>query len=302
MYAMASKLRILIVVSILLTASTFQVARADAEEGCSSCHKVRHGDAQCLNCHWNASMVSGKHSEKLFVPASIHQGFDWEADDSNETNLPPEQESCPACHANLKEHAAQIVNTCEGCHVEGKYKVASTILLRNDITNLTPRIYSHYSNSTINVPPQGGLSSCFGFNTSTGEGSCHGVGFTYKDQSGGYFAFNLNYTDIAIRSDIYHWTASIDHLPQSSDCTFCHRQEEPAVRKAWGNAKPLPSDSSHTDTKNKDCLGCHVQGEFRSFHGKEVVRLVERSYVATILMISLLTLIGIVIFLWRKRK
>lgn len=298
---MASRARILIIVGILLTVSFLQ-ERAIAEEDCSSCHKVRHGDAQCLNCHWNASMVSGKHSQKPFVPASIHSGFDWEADDSNDINLLPEQESCPACHANLKEHTAQIVNTCEGCHVEGKYLVASTILLRSDIANLTPRIYSHYSNSTISVPPQGELSSCFGFNTSTGEGSCHGVGFVYKNRSGGYFAFNLNYTDVAIRSDVYHWTASVDNLPQTYDCTFCHRQDDSAILKAWGNPKPLPSDSSHTDAKDKDCWGCHVQGEFRSFHGKEVVKMVEKSYIINILTISLLIFIIITIVLWKKQK
>jgi hypothetical protein len=299
---MASRLKILIIMGILLAATVVIQARAVAEEDCSSCHKVRHGDAQCLNCHWNASMVSGKHTQKPFVPTSIHSGFDWEADDSNDTNLPPDQESCPACHVNLKEHTSQIVNTCEGCHVEGKYLVASTILLRSDVTNRTPRVYSHYSNSTISVPPQGGLSSCFGFNTSTGEGSCHGVGFTYKDRSGGYFAFNLNYTDVAIRSDVYHWTTSVDNLPQSNDCTFCHRQEDAVIRKAWGNAKPLPSDSSHKDATDKDCLSCHVEGQFRSFHGKEVVRIVEKSYMANILIISLLILIVTVIFLWRKQR
>lgn len=299
---MALRTRILIIAGILFLANAVIQVQAVAGEECSSCHQVRHGDAQCLNCHWNASMVSGKHTQKPFVPASIHSGFDWEADDSNDTNLPPDQESCPACHANLKEHAAQIVNTCEGCHVEGKYIVASTILLRKDITNLTPMVYSHYLNSTISVPAQGGVSSCFGFNTSTGEGSCHGVGFTYKDRSGGYFAFNLNYTDVAIRSDVYHWTASADNLPRSDDCIFCHRQDDTVTRKAWGNAKPLPPDSSHADANNKDCRSCHVEGQFRSFHGKEVVKIVEKSYVIYILTILLLILIVTVIILWRKQR
>lgn len=296
------KLKILLIISVLFATMLFLPVSAFAEEECSACHKIRHGDAQCLNCHWNASMDSGKHFQKPFVPTSIHSGFDWEADDSNETNLPPEQESCPACHVNLKEHTAQIVNTCEGCHVEGKYKVASTILLRSDITNLTPRVYSHYSNSTINVPAQGGLSSCFGFNTSTGEGSCHGVDFSQRNKTWGYFTFNLNFTNETIRSDIYHWTASIDHLPQSSDCTFCHRQEDAVIRKAWGNAKPLPSDSSHADAKSKDCRDCHVKGEFVSFHGKEVVKIKEKSDIVNILAVSLLILIGTIVFLWRKQR
>lgn len=300
-HTMFLRLRILVTISILFAAVAFLQTQAIAEE-CSSCHKVRHGDVQCLNCHWNASTISGKHSQKPFVPSSIHGGFDWEADDSNETNLPPDQESCPACHANLKEHTSQIENTCEGCHVEGRYLAASTILLRSDITNLTPRIYSHYSNSTINVPPQSDVSSCFGFNTSTGEGTCHGVGFAYKNRSGGYFAFNLNYTYVAIRSDIYHWTASVDNFPQSDDCTFCHRQEDAAIRKAWGNPKSLPSDSSHIDTENKDCWGCHVSGKITSFHGKEVVKVVKKSSMVYILMVSLLILIVIVILLWKKQR
>lgn len=296
------KLKVLLVTSVLFATIPFLQAHAVGEEECFSCHEVRHGDVQCLNCHWNASTVSGKHPNKPYVPASVHGGFDWEADDSNETNLPSDQESCPACHVNLREHTSQIINTCEDCHVRGEYSVASTINLRSDITNLTPRIYSHYSNSTINVPPQSDVSSCFGFNASTGEGSCHGVDFSQKKQSGGYFAFNLNFTGETIRSDIYHWTASIDHLPQSSDCIFCHRQEKTEVRKAWGNPKPLPSDSSHMGTKNEDCRGCHVEGELKSVHGKEIVRVLDKSSTANILIISLIIIIFIIIFLWIKTK
>lgn len=295
--------RILILLVILFSVNFFLQTHAFAQEECIACHKVRHGDNRCIICHLNASIDSGKHVLKPDVPTSVHDGFDWEGDGANETNLPRNQESCPACHVNLKEHASQIINSCEGCHVEGKYLESSTIILRNDIINLTPRIYSHYSNSTINVPPQGDrVSSCFGFNSSTGEGSCHGVDFNYRNRSGGYFAFNFNYSYVAIRSDIYHWTASVDSLPETGDCTFCHKQEDDVIRKAWGNARPLPMDSSHLDAKNKDCFDCHVEGQFKSFHGKEIVKLAKKSSTEIYLVGSLLLLTVIIIILWRKQR
>ncbi len=289
-----------IIIGILLVSVIFLQGQAVAEE-CSSCHKVRHGDDQCLNCHWNATLFSGRHPQKPIVPGSMHGGFDWEGDDHRETNLPPDQESCPACHVNLKDHTSQVVNTCEGCHVEGNVRKASTLNLRNNISSLVPGVYSHFLKSTAIVPPQNNYSSCFGFDASSGEGSCHGVNFMYRNRSGGYFAFNLNYTYTAIRSDIYHWTASADNLPPSVDCTFCHRQEDVAVRKAWGNPEPLPSDSSHNETKDGDCRDCHVEGQFRSFHGKEIVKIKEKSFIPNIISIFLLVLTAILILRWKKQ-
>ena len=267
----------------VLAVSVFLQAQA---EECSSCHKVRHGDAQCLNCHWNASTVSSEHPRKPYVPSSIHSGFDWEADDMGEKNLPGSQESCPACHADLKEHTSQVVNTCVDCHKEGRYTAASTLLIRDNISSLIPGVYSHYLNTTPAVSRD---ASCFGYNASTGEGSCHGVGFMYRNRSGGYFAFNLNYTDMSIRSDIYHWTSSIDNLPPPENCTFCHKQEDPLIRKAWGDPR-LPQDPPHIDADDNNCLDCHVDGQFKSFHGREIVRTKKKSYLVegavAILLIS----------------
>lgn len=288
-----SKSGILAVMVILVPAVFLQ---AQAEE-CSSCHKARHGDAQCLNCHWNASTVSGRHTGAPYVPGSIHRGFDWEADDSNETNLPPDQESCPACHADMKDHTSQVVNTCVNCHVEGRYVPARTLLIRDNMSSLIPKVYSHYP--SVNVTQRD--ASCFGFDAATGEGSCHGVGFMYRNKSGGYFAFNLNYTDVSIRSDIYHWTSSIDNLPASGDCIFCHKQENTVIRKAWGNPAPLPQEPPHTEAKNSECMDCHVDGVFESFHGKEVVRVKENSNLIKI-GAGLLFVSVVIVTLYRRKQ
>ena len=280
-----------------------------AEEECTSCHEIRHGltGNSCENCHYNTTFLNGKHIEKPFSPGFVHDSFDWEGDNANEQGPDRLNESCPACHANMIEHTSQELNICEDCHVKGQIKRSKLIFVREDIDEYVPVIYSHYNGSSIDVPDQSVLgdtkSTCFGFNTETGEGSCHAITFGNKDKSGGFFAFNTNYTDdFFSRGDPYHWNAPTDYLPDSKDCIFCHIQEDINVRKAWGNPKPLPSDSSHSDAKNDDCQDCHVQGTFRSFHGNEIVWQAEKSNLTTILMVSLLVLAVIVTILWRKQR
>ncbi|MCX9014586.1 MAG: hypothetical protein OIN89_07310 [Candidatus Methanoperedens sp.] len=298
-----------LVLYIIILFAYFMLSTVSYAQECTSCHEIKHGltGNACDNCHYNTTFIDGKHIEKPFSPGFMHDSFDWEGDNANEKGPDRLNESCPACHANMIEHTAQELNVCEDCHVKSQIKKSKLIFVREDIEDYIPLVYSHYNGSYIDVPDQSvsgrTKSSCFGFNTETGEGSCHGVNYVKKDKTGGYFALNQdNYTGIFSRGDPYHWNAPSDYLPDSKDCLFCHAQKDISVRKAWGNPGNLPSDSSHSDAKNDDCLDCHVQGEFRSFHGKEIVWQAEKSNVTTILMVSLLVLVVIVIILWRKQR
>lgn len=295
---------------ILILLVYFMFSTVSIAQECTSCHEIRHGLTGnfCENCHNNTAILNGEHIEKPFSPGFIHDSFDWEGDNANEKEPYRLKESCPACHANMIEHTSQELNVCEDCHVEGNIKKSKLIFVREDIDDYIPVIYSHYNGSSIDVPDQSGLgdtkSTCFGFDAETGEGSCHGVDYIKKEDSGKYFSFNQdNYTGAVInRGDPYHWNAPTDQLPDSKDCIFCHIQEDMTIRKAWGNPSSLPSDSSHIDAKNDDCQDCHVQGNFRSFHGNEIVWQAEKSNITTILTVSLLVLVIIVIILWRKQR
>lgn len=84
-----------------------------------------------------------------------------------------------------------------------------------------------------------------------------------------------NYTGkVLSKGDPYHWNAPADVLPDSNDCVFWHIQEDEKIRKAWGNPRPLPADNSHSYKKSSECIDCHVDGQFSSFHGKEVAIIV----------------------------
>ena len=264
---------------------------------CLSCHDdVRHGltgNNSCVNCHYNTSLVDGQHSEDISSPVYMHDGFDWEGDNQAEAGEAPLNESCRACHINIMEHtiSPENVNICEDCHLEsGKfYTNPPSFKLREHIEEVIPKVYSLYPLSDlIDVQRQAGdipgvfASSCFGYNAQTGEGTCHGVTYGYRDSAGGYFAHNYNYTDELVSSDPYHWNSQTDHMPDTSDCGFCHLQKDPVVRKAWGDAGPINSTAC-TGTENDECWGCHVVGgeEPVSFHSKNVVEYVENTNVKT---------------------
>ncbi len=307
---MADSGKNIIIIIIIILSINFIFTRGSAEE-CTSCHKIRHGllGDFCNNCHYNTTISNGKHLEKPFSPGFMHDSFDWEGDNANEKAPYRLNESCPVCHVSMLEHTSQTLNVCEDCHVKGSMKKSKLIAVRADIGNYTPRVYSHYNGSSIDVPDQsavgGTKSSCFGYDTKTGEGSCHGVNFRKKEIAGGFFAFNArNFTGMVMnRGDPYHWNAPVDAMPDSRDCAFCHVQEDEGLRKAWGDPRPLPSDPAHLDKKNKDCFDCHVDGEFRSFHGKEIVRFVEKSplNIVNILLLSMIIILITVIFLWKKQ-
>ncbi len=284
------------------------ISPASAEE-CTSCHKIRHGltGNLCENCHYNTTFSNGKHLQKPFSPGFVHDSFDWEGDNANEKGPGRLNESCPVCHVSMLEHTSPTLNVCEDCHVK-EIKRGKLITVRKDIDNFTPRVYSHYNGSAVDVPDQSSAgktrSTCFGYDTKTGEGSCHGVNFRIKDSAGGFFAFNAhNYTGRVLnRGDPYHWNAPADAMPDSKDCAFCHTQEDIRIRKAWGNPGPLPADASHNNKKSRDCTGCHVNGEVMSFHGKEVALKVDRMPWTNFIAVPLLILAVIVIYIMKKRR
>ncbi len=293
---------------IILTFFIFFIIPANHAEECTSCHKVRHGLSGnfCENCHYNTTISNGKHLLKPFSPGFVHDSFDWEGDNANEKGPGRLNESCPVCHVSMLEHTSPTLNVCEDCHVK-EIKRGKLITVRNDISNFTPRVYSHYNGSTIDVPDQSFAgktrSSCFGYDTKTGEGSCHGVNFRIKDSVGGFYAFNAhNYTKwVQNRGDPYHWNAPADVLPDSKDCAFCHIQEDARIRRAWGNPARLPSDASHINKKSKDCIYCHVNGEFRTFHGKELALRLDRIPLTYFIVVTVLIFAIIVIYIMKKR-
>ena len=286
----------------------FMIPTVSAEE-CISCHNIRHGltGDRCDNCHYNTSISNGKHLQKPFSPGFMHDSFDWEGDNANEKAPDRLNESCPVCHVSMLEHTSPTLNVCEDCHVK-EIRRGKLITVRKDIGNFTSLIFSHYNGSSVDIPDQSSLgktrSTCFGYDPKTGEGSCHGVNFMIKDSSGGFFAFNAhNYTGkVHSRSDPYHWNAPADVLPDSKDCVFCHTQEDEKIRKAWGNPRLLPADNSHSYKKSYECIDCHVDGQFSSFHGKEVAIIVKRTPGNYLIGAVVLIFVIIILFILKRRR
>ncbi|MCZ7406030.1 MAG: hypothetical protein O8C67_14030, partial [Candidatus Methanoperedens sp.] len=112
---------------------------------------------------------------------------------------------------------------------------------------------------------------------------------------------NTNYTGTLFnRGDPYHWNSPVDFMPDSKNCIFCHIQENENIRKAWGNPRALPSDSQHNNIGNKDCWGCHVEGELKNFHGKEIVKTVKKPYLPYIAFSLVIAIIAL--WFWKKKK
>lgn len=294
----------LLLVVFLLALPVYGVI-VDPTETCKSCHgQVRHGTTgknSCNNCHNNTEVRGTIHVSKPFVPGYMHDSFDWEGDDSNEKGYDRLNESCQACHKNV---AAGLDYLCEGCHVKGDYINTSNpvLTIRKDIAQYIPKVYSHYTGSDIiNVPDQSGtgktVSSCYGFDPGTGEGTCHGVTFANKEKAGGYYAHNSNYTGALTRSDPSHWNSPADTMPDTTDCRFCHLQQNDEIKRSWGNPSFNYSKHDSARLSNEECWNCHYNGKPTSFHGKKV----ERGYWIYIILV---VFAGIVVFvlLWREKR
>ncbi len=248
---------------------------------CSLCHKdsqnasaywanmIRHpaksqDDSFCDNCH-NTTSATDLHSQPLVKPNNIHYGFDWQNDDQNEGDPIGTNEACMSCHGT---HYT-VYKLCEDCHIENRSGPVKGYYTRSDINDTLPRVYAHTNFSTeVNVPNQSTVyspsqkaktfSSCYAFNNVTLEGTCHGNSYKNLSASGGFYAFKLISNDT--RSTPYHFTQTIDRLPDTKNCVFCHNQTDAVIRKAWGNATQITSGrhSWYTESNNSKCWRCHV--------------------------------------------
>lgn len=237
---------------------------------CSPCHDVRHGMDLCVECHTDAGVVGDGHETPPSDLMGLHFSFDWEDDDAAEAGQEPAYESCPACHKDLMDmrRTNDNINVCEDCHLEdsrGPFTREVGFTLRSDINGLIPRVYAHYTGSKkLEVSDQStgdGLSTCFGWDPKTEEGTCHGVERTTDRK---YYAHNLNFTK-PTGNDPYTFNGPADNMPQTSDCLFCHAQKDSVLWRQWGSAKAPGSkcDSS----SNERCWECHAGGEQpKTFH------------------------------------
>ena len=267
---------IITIITLAIAAILF-VLPAGAVEDCMSCHDVRHGFANntyCINCHINYTIVDGEHpyvsdSDELVYPYFIHTGFDWEGDNLNESGFAPSRESCPYCHESgmTMSVARENMRICEDCHLQDSPGPWQKDGLRSDIDDFLPIIYSHYTGAeNMDVPDQSGvfggdtISTCFGYNTETGEGTCHGVtAIDMSNTSEEEPVAHIYRMDKFRRSDPFQMDITIDHMPDSTDCMFCHLQSDPDVRLRWGNASVPDIDECNT-TANSECWSCHVEG------------------------------------------
>lgn len=206
-------------------------------------------------------------------------------------------ESCYACHE--KGIWGGAARKCESCHfpplrvddVNGPFKhyeawnKTSKIFEYNlnlDYAEETeavsvPMVYQHYYGASINVPNQRipwewsgdiyngwiqvPLSSCFGYNNRTGEGTCHGVSEIYSEfMESNYFSFREG-TSFS-QSDPYtlqSWSSGPkDSMPDTSDCLFCHSQRKTLIQLAWGSPSQVVMTSGTLEKET--CWGCHVTG------------------------------------------
>jgi hypothetical protein len=258
-----------------------------------------------------------------------HKYYDWW---DYEFEIPPiEYASCPACHESLGGRASR--KKCEDCHLPyasgpfQAYRPAGLTLKENYSAPLVyyhvqgfddpnPEIEYQFEGEPIWVKGQsaefGGdtLSSCFGYNPNTGEGTCHGI--TSQKPVDGYFA--LNATKLT-RDSPYQYMVSKENLPDGTKCLYCHRQEDLTIVRAWGDPEQIAIHFNAT--KDEECYECHVVGKTKpiSFHVMgpmpKRVNITEvqsaseeegfgstESYIATVLVLS--TGIGIYIF-YRKK-
>ncbi|CAG1009326.1 MAG: hypothetical protein OIN86_06780 [Candidatus Methanoperedens sp.] len=239
---------------------------------CGLCHKspanaywanvVRHparsqNDSFCANCH-NTTLAVDLHSQQLVKPMSIHFGFDWNNKDYL-NGLDP-NEACIACHSLF----GNVYSRCEDCHLEnGRGPVNISGEIRSDYNNTVPRVYAHTNfSASVNVPNQSGFypgstrpSSCFSGDSS--GSTCHGNPYGTRDQNGGYFA---SFTASYLTGSPYHFTGTIDWLPDTTNCLFCHKQPDTSIRNAWGNATQITGGTHnwYMGDDNSRCWKCHV--------------------------------------------
>ncbi|MCL7476338.1 MAG: hypothetical protein SCH39_13290 [Methanosarcinales archaeon] len=297
------------------------VSSAQEVPDCLSCHEdVRHGQQNntfCINCHINYEVSGVEHVDENIsnIIPYVHGAFDWENNNQISGDIPVD-ESCPACHVSIHSmisarDAPEMFRKCEDCHVPGGIgpsEGSSGWDLRTDIESLIPKIYAHYNGSGImNVKDQSGavngtsISTCFDYNVNTGEGTCHGVGETFSGNAGGYFS-HVNDTEISRvsglynnPSDPYQYDVIVDTMPDTSDCMFCHYQENESIRFAWGGAVQPVSEIHLNDTANMDCWQCHTKNgkEPVSFHSDTMGEEEEKGTLLWVTIIGAISILAV---------
>jgi hypothetical protein len=132
-------------------------------------------------------------------------------------------------------------------------------------------VYEHYYGAedidVRNLSYGIAMSTCFSFDPVV-KGTCHGVSYAYMDRAGGYFAFNENWTEGDRERDPHEYAAPASSLPDTTDCLFCHNQDDGEIRLAWGDAPQV--NSTHSKIANEECYRCHVQEGAKpiSFHSQ----------------------------------
>ena len=257
----------------------------------------------CANCHGNTS--TNLHDSNLsYGRGDIHMSFDWEDDGVEDTDgMQQAIEGCFVCHnqnvINLMGSTTDSnTRICEECHVNtsftGPFNNSKLNITTSAINDSMPRVLMHTNlSSVITVANQSLVpgsdsnlstpSSCYSYNTGTGNGSCHAIGSDKIVAAGGYFAFYNNTT--ADRMDAYRFTGIIDRLPNTSDCRLCHLGVSPngtLVNSSWW-AYPVNVSSSrptaataHTNASAvaSDCWVCHAvsANKPKDFHSQNVSR------------------------------
>jgi len=246
---------------------------AGADDTCKNCHDQRHTqiESNCIDCHGIVTLVGGKHGN--VTHQDVHSGFDWENDNANETIPSGMNESCQVCHPG----STKARRICEDCHTAqgpGPFNLGH-INLRSDIKSVTFKVYSHstFPGAPKTIDVEAPVSSCYSFDINSSAGTCHGVSYRNRSAAGGYFAFYRTEGPDQKNSP-YHWTYTVDNMPESGKCLFCHRQSDPVVRSAWGNPPELGTSHSNVTT-NEECWDCHVEGGSKpaSIHSAELKRI-----------------------------
>ncbi|MFQ5800327.1 MAG: hypothetical protein ACE5HH_01235, partial [Candidatus Hydrothermarchaeales archaeon] len=220
-------------------------------------------------------------------------------------------ESCYACHRDgMAFGASSNYKICEDCHLpngSGPFNYSDRFpsgfgtedfVLRSDLQPWStvnrealgiPIIYSHVpynsiQNSTTDIDVKRNLSgetgetgmstqsSCFSWNTSNQNGTCHGVGYSARLQATPPADLNegkeyfMHYGDKQYGSgprtyyfnETYMNTYIQDYAPNTTDCLWCHNQSNASVRRYWGNAFQVNATNMFGAQNNSDCYSCHT--------------------------------------------